>query len=61
MMGDIKAMSRQARKVAFNAQVVAAGAGEAGKEFAMAAGAMTTVTAQIDDLVHAALNGAIAR
>ncbi len=55
MMGDIKTIARQARMVAFNAQIVAARAGEAGKEFAVVAGTMTNITAEIDDLVHAAL------
>lgn len=55
MMGDIKTIARQARMVAFNAQIVAARAGEAGKEFATVAGTMTNITAEIDDLVHAAL------
>lgn len=55
MMGDIKTIARQARMVAFNAQIVAARAGEVGKEFAVVAGTMTNITAEIDDLVHAAL------
>ena len=60
MMGDIKTIARQARMVAFNAQIVAARAGQAGKEFAVVASTMTSITAEIDDLVHAALGGAIA-
>lgn len=60
MMGDIKTIARQARMVAFNAQIVAARAGQAGKEFAVVAGTMTSITAEIDDLVHEALNGALA-
>ncbi len=59
MMGEIKTKTRQARKVAFNAQIVAARAGQEGKEFSVAAGAMTSITAEIDDLVHAALNGSL--
>jgi hypothetical protein len=57
LMGDIKTIARQARMVAFNAQIVAARAGPAGKEFAVVAGTMTSITGEIDDLVHAALNG----
>lgn len=57
MMGDIKTIAKQARMVAFNAQIVAARAGEAGREFAVVAGTMTNITAEIDDLVHAALDG----
>lgn len=57
MMGDIKTIAKQARMVAFNAQIVAARAGEAGREFAVVASTMTNITAEIDDLVHAALDG----
>src|SRR4051812_27605457 len=52
MMGKIKTVTMQARKAAFSAQIVAARAGPDGKEFALAAGAMTAITAEIDDLVH---------
>lgn len=61
MMGDIKTIAKQARMVAFNAQIVAARAGTAGKEFAVVAGTMTSITAEIDDLVHQALNGSLAQ
>ncbi|MES2152144.1 MAG: methyl-accepting chemotaxis protein [Pseudomonadota bacterium] len=60
MMGDIKTIAKQARMVAFNAQIVAARAGPVGKEFSVVAGVMTTITGQIDDLVHAALSGSLA-
>lgn len=60
LMGDIKTIARQARMVAFNAQIVAARAGQAGKEFAVVAGTMTSITAEIDDLVHVALSGSLA-
>lgn len=60
MMGDIKTISRQARLAAFNAQVVAARAGAEGKEFAAVAGVLTSITGEIDDLVHQALSGSLA-
>lgn len=60
MMGDIKTIAKQARMVAFNAQIVAARAGQAGKEFSVVASSMTLITGEIDDLVHEALNGALA-
>ncbi len=60
MMGDVKTIARQARLVAFNAQIVAARAGEVGKEFSVVAGAMSAITAEIDDIVDAALSGALA-
>lgn len=60
MMGDIKTIARQARMVAFNAQIVAARAGTAGREFAVVASTMTNITGEIDDLVHQALSGSLA-
>jgi hypothetical protein len=60
MMGEIKTVARQARTAAFDAQLVAARAGEAGREFATVAGVMSQITGQIDDLVHQALQGPVA-
>lgn len=60
LMGDIKTIARQARMVAFNAQVVAARAGPVGKEFAVVAGTMTSITTEIDELVQTALTGSLA-
>jgi hypothetical protein len=59
LMGDIKTIARQARMVAFNAQVVAARAGPVGKEFAVVASTMTNVTGEIDELVQTVLAGAL--
>lgn len=61
MMGDIKTIAKQARMVAFNAQIVAARAGQAGREFAVVASTMTSITGEIDDLVHAALTGTLSQ
>jgi hypothetical protein len=55
LMGDIKTIARQARMVAFNAQVVAARAGPVGREFAVVASTMSDVTGEIDELVQTAL------
>jgi hypothetical protein len=60
MMGDIKTIAKQARMVAFNAQIVAARAGQAGREFAVVAGTMTSITGEIDDLVQNVLSGSLA-
>lgn len=60
MMGDIKTIAKQARMVAFNAQITAARAGDMGKEFAVMASAMTNITGEIDELVQQALNGVTA-
>jgi hypothetical protein len=60
MMGRIKTITKQARLVAFDAQIVAARAGTAGRDFASVAGHMTTITADIDDLVQQTLNGTLA-
>ena len=60
IMGDIKSIAKQARMVAFNAQIVAARAGQAGREFAVVAGVLTDITGEIDELVHSALTSSAA-
>lgn len=60
MMGKVKTIARQARLVAFNAQIVAARAGDACREFSVVAEAMSGVTAEVDDIVNAALSGMLA-
>lgn len=55
---DIETIARQAKMVAFNARVVAARAGHAGREFAVVAGVLSTITTEIDDMVSAALAAA---
>jgi hypothetical protein len=61
MIGDIKTIAHQARMVAFNAQIVAARAGQEGRKFAAVASTMTTVTSEIDELVRAALSSSLAQ
>ncbi|MET0858153.1 MAG: methyl-accepting chemotaxis protein [Telluria sp.] len=60
LMGDIKTIARHARMVAFNAQIVAARAGQTGREFAVVASTMTNVTTEIDKLVQEALSSSLA-
>jgi hypothetical protein len=60
IMSDIESIAKQARMVSFNAQIIAARAGIAGKEFSVVAGLLTSITGEIDDLVREALNGAAA-
>ena len=57
MMTDIKTIAKQARMVSFNAQIVAARSGAAGREFSVVASVLTNITGEIDDLVHQALAG----
>ncbi|WP_426339994.1 methyl-accepting chemotaxis protein [Pseudoduganella sp. S-14] len=52
---DIETIARQAKMVTFNARVVAARAGHAGREFAVVAGVLSNITTEIDDMVKAAL------
>ncbi len=55
---DIDTINRQARMVAFNARIVAARAGQAGKEFSVVAGVLSNITGEIDEMVSAALAAA---
>jgi hypothetical protein len=55
---DIETINRQARMVAFNARIVAARAGNAGKEFSVVAGVLSTISGEIDEMVAAALAAA---
>ena len=60
MMSDIKAIAKQARLVSFDAQIVAARADDAGKEFSVVASRLTDITSEIDDLMHEALSNSTA-
>lgn len=55
VMGEIKGISKHAHMVAFNAQIVAARAGTAGREFSVVANVLTHITGEIDQLLQAAL------
>lgn len=60
LMNDIMTISKQARMVSFNAQVIAARAGDAGKEFSVVASVLTGITGEIDKLVQVALSESVA-
>ncbi|MEY4883623.1 MAG: hypothetical protein RIS34_1477 [Pseudomonadota bacterium] len=55
VMGEIKRISKHAHMVAFNAQIIAARAGTAGREFSVVASELTGITGEIDKLVQTAL------
>ncbi|KQV90740.1 chemotaxis protein [Massilia sp. Root351] len=55
---EIETIAKQAKMVAFNARIVAARAGFAGREFAVVAGVLSNITGEIDDMVKTALNTA---
>lgn len=55
VMTDIESIAKQARMVSFNAQIVAARAGQSGREFAVVAGVLSNITAEIDELVREAM------
>lgn len=55
---DIETIAKQAKMVAFNARIVAARAGHAGKEFAVVAGVLSNITSEIDEMVREALSAA---
>ena len=60
IMTDIETIAREAKMVAFNARIVAARSGQAGKEFSVVAGVLSNITGEIDHLVKEALSGAAA-
>lgn len=51
LMGEMKTISKQARLVAFNAQIVAARAGHTGREFAAVANVLSDITGQMDEFI----------
>lgn len=60
IMTDIETIAREAKMVAFNARIVAARSGQAGKEFSVVAGVLSNITGEIDHLVKEALSGSAA-
>jgi hypothetical protein len=59
IMTDIESIAKQARMVAFNAQIVAARAGTAGREFSVVAGVLSDITGEIDALVKEAMSDSV--
>ncbi|HET8870468.1 MAG TPA: type IV pili methyl-accepting chemotaxis transducer N-terminal domain-containing protein [Aquabacterium sp.] len=55
---EIQSVAREARVVAFNAQVSAYRAGPEGREFAVVAARMATITEEVEQLVRASMNSA---
>ena len=60
VIGDIEQIAKHARIVSFNAQVVAARAGNSGREFAVVSGEFTQITGKLDGLVREAVKSAVA-
>jgi len=60
IMTDIGSIAEHAHIVAFNAKIVAARAGNAGREFSVVAGELIDITVRIDSLVKAALRDSVA-
>jgi len=58
LITDIQTVAKEARIVAFNAQVAARRAGEAGREFSVVATRLTTITEHMDELTRQALRRA---
>lgn len=59
VMGDIESIAKQARIVSVNAQIVAARAGAAGREFSVVASELSQITGKIDQLVREALRTSV--
>ena len=61
VLEQMDVVSRHARQLAFNTQVLAARAGENGRDFAAVAASMTAVTGALDSLMQDAMGRASAR
>lgn len=59
IVADIQSVAREAKIVSFNAQVLAARAGQNGREFAVVANVLSGITAEIDDLSRKAVELAV--
>lgn len=55
LIRSIQSIAKQARIVSVNAQVIAARAGEVGREYAVVASELTNITAKIDEFVRVAV------
>lgn len=54
IVGDIQSVAKEAKVVSFNAQIMAARAGQHGREFAVVANVLSDITGEIDDLTRKA-------
>ena len=58
LMTDMQSIALEARMVSVNAQIIAARAGSAGREFSVVARALSDITGKIDTLAHEAMHRA---
>jgi len=54
IVGDIQSVAKEAKVVSFNAQIMAARAGQHGREFAVVANVLSDITGEIDSLTRKA-------
>lgn len=55
IVGDIQSVAKEAKVVSFNAQIMAARAGQHGREFSVVANVLSGITGEIDDLTRKAM------
>ena len=55
IVGDIQLVTREAKVVSFNAQVIAARAGTVGREFAVVASTLSRISGEVDGLARKGL------
>ena len=60
VLSDIESIAKQARIVAFNAQIVASRSNASGREFSVVASELTQITSKIDELVREAVRTSVA-
>lgn len=60
VLSDIESIAKQARIIAFNAQIVASRSNASGREFSVVASELSQITSRIDELVREAVRTSVA-
>lgn len=59
LMDNIQQITKQAKIISINAKIIAARAGDAGKEFSVVASVLTNITSELDELIVIAMKNSL--